>query len=115
MADNQRRDDFRAVFLVDLDVPRFVAPLFAAGRPIFFADFFAVFFAVFLADFFADFLGTLPPACRASDKPIATAWLRLVTFLPLRPLRKVPSFISCMARFTFACAFLPYFAIVLHV
>jgi hypothetical protein len=34
--------------------------------------------------------GTLPPARRASDRPIAIACLRLVTFLPDRPLRKVP-------------------------
>jgi hypothetical protein len=34
--------------------------------------------------------GTLAPARRASDKPIAIACLRLVTFLPDRPLRRVP-------------------------
>jgi hypothetical protein len=34
--------------------------------------------------------GTLAPARRASDRPIAIACLRLVTFLPDRPLRKVP-------------------------
>ena len=35
-------------------------------------------------------LGTLAPARRASDRPIAIACLRLVTFLPDRPLRNVP-------------------------
>src|SRR5260221_408244 len=53
-------------------------------------------------------LGTLPPALRASDRPIAIACLRLVTFLPERPLFKVPCLRSCIARFTFCCAFLPY-------
>ena len=38
--------------------------------------------------------GTFPPAARASDKPIAMACLREVTFFPERPLRKVPSFRS---------------------
>src|SRR3989344_7492654 len=56
-------------------------------------------------------LGTLPPALRASESPIAMACLRLVTFLPERPLLSCPRFISCIARFTFSCAFLPYFAI----
>jgi len=32
------------------------------------------------------FFGTLAPARRASDNPIAIACLRLVTFLPDRPL-----------------------------
>jgi hypothetical protein len=59
-----------------------------------------------------DFLrGTLPPARRASDNPIAMACLRLVTFLPDRPLLSVPRFRSCMAFSTFREAFLPYFAI----
>ena len=56
------------------------------------------------------FRGTLPPALRASDRPMAMACLRLVTFLPDRPDRKVPRFLSCIARFTFDWAFLPYFA-----
>jgi len=55
-------------------------------------------------------LGTLPPARRASDSPIAMACLRLLTFLPDRPLRKVPSLRSCIARFTFCCALFPYLA-----
>jgi len=53
--------------------------------------------------------GTLPPAFRASDKPIAMACLRLVTFLPLRPLFSLPCFISCIARSTLLCALRPYF------
>lgn len=48
-----------------------------------------------------DFLGTLPPARRASDRPMAMACLRLVTFLPERPERSVPRFISCIVFFTF--------------
>jgi hypothetical protein len=64
----------------------------------------------FLLAFFAFFLGagTLPPARRASESPIATACLRLVTFLPLRPDFNLPRFISCIAFFTFFCAFAPY-------
>src|ERR1700733_26641 len=86
----------------------------------FLAAFFAVFFgadflvADFLtADFLAAlfFLGTLAPSCRASDRPIAMACLRLVTFLPLRPLVSVPSFFSCMARSTLSPAPFEYFAI----
>lgn len=41
------------------------------------------------------------PSLRASDKPIAIACLRLVTFLPLRPLFSLPLFISCISRSTF--------------
>ena len=59
-----------------------------------------------------DFLrGTLPPARRASDSPIAIACFRLVTFLPDRPLFSVPRFRSCIALLTFCDAFFPYFAI----
>jgi hypothetical protein len=47
------------------------------------------------------FAGTLAPRSLASDKPIAIACLREVTFFPLRPLFSLPSFISCMASFTF--------------
>src|SRR6185436_5473909 len=53
--------------------------------------------------------GTLPPARRASERPIAIACLRLVTFLPERPLRSVPRLRSCIARLTLLCAFLLYF------
>jgi hypothetical protein len=51
--------------------------------------------------------GTLPPARRASESPIAIACLRLVTFLPERPLRNVPAFISRIAFATFLPAVLP--------
>src|SRR3989338_3627682 len=54
------------------------------------------------------FLGTLPPARRASERPIAIACLRSRTILPLRPLLSLPSLISWSARPTFSPAFLPY-------
>src|SRR5262245_18044341 len=55
--------------------------------------------------------GTLPPARRASESPIAIACLRLFTLLPERPLRSFPCFRSCIARLTLRCAVLPYLAI----
>ena len=59
-----------------------------------------------------DFLrGTLAPARRASDNPIAIACLRLFTFLPDRPLLSFPFFRSCIALLTFLDAALPYLAI----
>ena len=45
--------------------------------------------------------GTLAPALRASDNPMAIACLRLLTFFPERPLRSFPDLRSCIARFTF--------------
>jgi hypothetical protein len=67
-------------------------------------------------DFFDDpffdedfFDGTLPPSARASDKPIAIACLRLVTFLPEPPLFSVPRLRSCIAFSTLSEAFFPYF------
>jgi hypothetical protein len=66
------------------------------------------FFFVFRVD---DFLrGTLPPARRASERPMAIACLRLVTFFPDRPLFSFPLLRSCIAFFTFCFAFGPYFA-----
>jgi hypothetical protein len=62
-------------------------------------------------DFFA---GTLPPARRASDSPIAIACLRLFTVFPERPLFNVPRLRSCIAFFTLLCAFFPYLAISLY-
>ena len=53
-------------------------------------------------------LGTLPPARRASERPIATACFLLLTLRPEPPLRRVPSFILCIARSTFLDAFRPY-------
>jgi hypothetical protein len=57
------------------------------------------------------FAGTLAPARRASDNPIAMACLRLVTFLPELPLLSVPRFRSRITFSTFSDALLPYFAI----
>src|SRR4029077_12510864 len=59
------------------------------------------------------FRGTLAPARRASESPIAIACLRLVTFFPERPLFKVPRLRSCIALLTFRAAFFPYLAMVL--
>jgi hypothetical protein len=47
------------------------------------------------------FFGTLPPARRASLRPIAIACLRLFTFRPDDPERSVPRLRSCIAFFTF--------------
>jgi hypothetical protein len=66
-------------------------------------------------DFAFGFWGTLAPLSLASDKPIATACLREVTFFPLRPIFNLPCFISCIASFTFSPAFLEYFAIVIEI
>jgi len=52
--------------------------------------------------------GTLAPERRASERPIAIACLRLVTFLPERPLRNVPRLRSRMTFSTFFDAFLLY-------
>jgi hypothetical protein len=68
-------------------------------------------FLPFFDDFFDPFLGTLAPSRRASDKPIAIACLRLVTFLPERPLLSVPRLRSRIARSTFFEAFLLYLGI----
>jgi hypothetical protein len=83
----------------------FLAVFFAPFR-----DFFAVFRVLFLAPFLAPFFGTFAPFFLASDKPIAIACFRLVTFLPL-PLFNWPRFFLCMARFTFLPAPFEYFAI----
>jgi hypothetical protein len=65
------------------------------------------FLAVFL--FFDVFLGTLLPAALASERPIAIACLRLLTFRPERPLFNVPALRFFIARSTFADAFFEYF------
>jgi hypothetical protein len=82
--------------------------LYRFFEELFFDDLFVDFFEDF-DDFFDDafLLGTLPPARRASDKPMAIACLRLVTFLPELPERSVPRFFSCIARSTFSPAFFP--------
>jgi hypothetical protein len=114
-------DDFFAATFFDADflagdffaTDFFVADFFAAD--FFDADFFDADFPeadFFEADFFAAvfFGGTFAPARRASDRPIAIACFRLLTFLPEPPLRSVPSLRSCMTLPTFACAFFPYLA-----
>lgn len=80
-----------------------VADLFFEGRP--------VFREVFLAPFFA---GTFAPFFRASDKPIAIACFRLVTFFPDRPDVNDPFFFLRIALATVLCAFLEYFAIAFY-
>jgi hypothetical protein len=70
--------------------------------PLFLEDFFELFFALF-------FGGTFFPSRLASDKPIAIACFRLVTFLPDPPLRRVPCLRFFIARPTLADAFLEYF------
>jgi hypothetical protein len=70
------------------------------------------FFAAFFFDvlrFFAAFFGTFLPSALASESPIAIACLRLVTFLPDRPLFKVPALRFFITRSTSADAFLEYF------
>ena len=66
-------------------------------------DFFAVFF------FPVFFFGTFFPSALASESPIAIACLRLLTFLPERPLFKVPALRFFIARLTLAAAPLEYF------
>ena len=59
-------------------------------------------------DFELDFAGgTFPPSRRASDKPMAMACLRLVTFLP-DPVFNVPRFNLCISVPTLSLAFFPY-------
>jgi hypothetical protein len=81
----------------------------------FYLDFFLERELLLLELFFRDLprVGTLAPASRASDRPIAIACLRLVTRFPDRPLLSVPCFRSCIARSTFFDAFFPYFAMTL--
>ena len=53
--------------------------------------------------------GTLAPAFRASDRPIAIACFRLLTFFPERPDLSVPRFIARISRSTASPAFFEYF------
>ena len=92
--------DFRALDLVARD---FLAPAFFA------LDLRAVLVLLFFL------AGTLAPALRASDRPIAIACLRLFTVLPERPLFSVPRLRSCIAFSTLLEAFSPYFAIVVSI
>jgi hypothetical protein len=61
--------------------------------------------------FFDDdfFEGTLPPSRRASERPMAMACFRLVTFFP-EPLFNLPLLSSCISSSTLSDAFFPYFA-----
>jgi hypothetical protein len=84
---------------------------------VFLADFFlaaflVVFFTAFFftAFFFTVFVGTFLPSARASDRPMAIACLRLVTFLPEPPLFNVPALAFFTARATFFAADFEYFA-----
>jgi hypothetical protein len=56
------------------------------------------------------FFGTFAPLLRASDSPMAIACLRLLTFLPERPLLSLPCLYSCIALFTLRFEVLPYLA-----
>lgn len=80
-----------------------------------FARFLPVFLPVFFADLRAPLFGTFAPFFLASDRPMAMACFRLVTFLPLLPLLSVPDFFLRMALFTFLPAPFEYFAIVVLV
>src|SRR3954454_1119023 len=55
------------------------------------------------------FFGTFFPDLRASERPIAIACLRLLTFFPVRPLFSVPFLRFLIARSTFLDAPLEYF------
>jgi len=56
------------------------------------------------------FLGTFAPFFLASERPIAMACLRLVTFFPDLPDFNFPRFFSCIALSTFFWAPFEYFA-----
>jgi hypothetical protein len=68
-----------------------------------------VFLAVFRERFGA---GTFAPFFRASERPIAIACFRLVTFFPDLPDRSVPFFFSRIAPFTDFCAPFEYLAMI---
>jgi hypothetical protein len=70
-------------------------------------DFLAVFFFAAFR-FFEAFFGTFLPLALASDSPIAIACLRLVTFLPERPLFSVPALRFFITRSTSVDAFFEY-------
>jgi hypothetical protein len=56
------------------------------------------------------FFGTFAPLLRASESPMAIACLRLLTFLPERPLLSLPRLYSCIALLTLRFDVLPYLA-----
>ena len=88
--------DFRPVDFLPVDL-----------RPLDFLPPDAVFRPPFLA--LLRLRGTFAPFSLASDRPIAIACLRLVTFLPLRPLRSVPFLRRFIADPTLLLAAFPYF------
>jgi hypothetical protein len=107
--------DFREAVFLDADLRG--ADFFAAdlrGADFFVVDFFGPGLEELLlevdflgADFFVDdfedadfFFGALAPSALASESPIAIACFLLVTFLPDRPLFKVPCLRSCIALST---------------
>jgi hypothetical protein len=87
------------------------ARLKGTPKPLAYAGIVYRFVVRFLAFFprFEVFFGTFAPAALASERPIAMACLRLVTFRPERPLFKVPALRSFIARSTLADAFFEYF------
>jgi hypothetical protein len=75
----------------------------------FFAFRFLAVFFFFVVLFLEAFFGTFFPSARASERPIAIACLRLVTFLPDRPLFNVPALRFFITRSTSAEALFEYF------
>jgi hypothetical protein len=67
----------------------------------------------YVRNYAARLRGTFAPSRRASERPIAIACLRLVTFRPL-PERSFPRLSSCISSPTFSCALRPYFLPVLR-
>jgi hypothetical protein len=107
--DDLRPDDFFVPARVLLDFVVLLVVLFVVFLVVLRPDLLA-----FLLDAFAAFLpvfffGTFAPSARASDRPIAIACLRLLTFLPEPPLFSVPALRFFIARPTLADAFLEYF------
>jgi hypothetical protein len=118
LVEEERFDgDFLVVFFDEVDFfedDAFLADVDFFEVEAFFVDEDDFFDAAFFdppEDFFEDedfFAGTLPPSRRASERPMAMACLRLVTFLPEPPLRSVPALRSCITFSTLSWAFLPY-------
>ncbi|UYO43387.1 hypothetical protein KQX63_18655 [Rhodopseudomonas palustris] len=100
--DDLRPDDFFVPARVLLDLVVLLVVVLRPDLVAFLVDVFAAFLPVF-------FFGTFAPSARASDRPIAIACLRLLTFLPEPPLFSVPALRFFIARPTLADAFLEYF------
>src|SRR5215212_5710970 len=98
---NQRaRQRYRFDFRPDVFLLRLVPPVLAL-------DFLLERLLALLPELFLG--GTFFPSRLASDRPIAIACFRLVTFLPDPPLLNVPAFRFFIARPTLADAFFEYF------